>query len=651
MEPLYPLKKLALNYSNRFVSKWLVLSIDLFLTFSIFVFSFLLRFNLSVEKMPWEDVEHKLLWMLAVYGFSFFVFRSFSGVIRHTSLNDAIRVAKASFFAASLLIITSFFTGKTSLDEFFFIPNSVILIHFFINLIVLVGSRALFKLGYFRVLESSRDKLDLQKTKVLIYGAGQSGIVTKNTLLQEKRVKYHIVAFLDDNPSMAGKKIQDIPVLCPKRDGLDNILEQAEAEEVVIAIQNVHPERKRRMIDACLKHQMQVKVVPSIKSWVNGEFNAKQLKQVRIEDLLGRDPINLDKENVANEVADKVVLVTGAAGSIGSEISRQLLHYKPKQVILLDQGESPLYDLEFELKQTIKELDLFKVVVADICNYDRLRSVFEHFKPHMVFHAAAYKHVPLMEEHPVEGVSVNVFGTKNVADLSVDFGVEKFVMVSTDKAVNPTNVMGATKRVAEIYTQSLNGCSHVKTKFVTTRFGNVLGSNGSVIPLFRKQIENGGPLLVTHKEITRFFMTIPEACQLVLEAGTMGQGGEIFVFDMGESVKIYDIARKMIKLSGLEPDRDIKIEIMGLRPGEKLYEELLNVKENTTETHHPKIMIGKVREYAIADVVASLEGLEEMLSLQNTMGVVKSLKTIVPEYISQNSVFEQLDKEKVTTSS
>ena len=366
---------------------------------------------------------------------------------------------------------------------------------------------------------------------------------------------------------------------------------------------------------------------------------------MRIEDLLQRDEIRLDKDNVRQEIYEKVVLVTGAAGSIGSEIARQLLHYRPAQLILVDQGETPMYELEQELRKVQPALfSSVRMVVADIRNDRRMRHVFKKFRPNYVFHAAAYKHVPLMEENSYEAVMVNVFGTQNIADLAMEFGVQKFVMVSTDKAVNPTNVMGATKRIAEIYTQSLNNTIGSTTRFVTTRFGNVLGSNGSVIPLFRKQIEAGGPITVTHPDITRYFMTIPEACQLVLEAGVMGEGGEIFIFDMGESVKILDVAKKMIKLSGLTLGKDIQISFTGLRPGEKLYEELLATTENTMPTHHQKIMIAKVRSYDYDQISQQLVHLKQVLNLGDENRIVTKLKELVPEFVSNNSRFEEIDK-------
>ena len=381
--------------------------------------------------------------------------------------------------------------------------------------------------------------------------------------------------------------------------------------------------------------------MPHVTTWLNGSFSANQIQDIKIEDLLEREPIKMDNINIVREVVDKVVLVTGAAGSIGSEICRQLMLYKPAKVVMLDQAESPMYDLQFELRNTYKnELDRMEFVIANVKDKARMEEVFELYKPQLVYHAAAYKHVPFMEENPYEAVYVNVFGTRNVADLAIKYKAQKFVMISTDKAVNPTNVMGATKRMAEIYIQSR---SNDTTHFVTTRFGNVLGSNGSVIPLFKKQLASGGPLTVTHKDIIRYFMTIPEACNLVLEAGAMGEGGDIFVFDMGKPVKIYDMARKMIQLSGMQ---NIEIKEIGLRPGEKLYEELLATKENNIPTYHPKIMRAQVRRYPLDAIDTAYNELWDILEGMDNMKIVGKMKSIVPEFLSNNSIYCQLDNQQ-----
>jgi len=400
--------------------------------------------------------------------------------------------------------------------------------------------------------------------------------------------------------------------------------------------------RKQEIVDLCLSHNTKVLNVPPVTNWINGQLSFRQIRKIQIEELLEREPIRLDEDNISKQLNGKTVLVTGAAGSIGSEIVRQIARFNPGMLILLDQAESPLYELEMECLEQFPQVKS-EVVMGDVRNRQRMENVFRTFRPQLVYHAAAYKHVPMMELNPSESVLTNVLGTKIVADLAVGYKVEKFVMISTDKAVNPTNVMGASKRIAEIYTQSLN--NHISgTRFITTRFGNVLGSSGSVIPRFRQQIENGGPVTITDPEITRYFMTIPEACRLVLEAGCMGKGGEIFIFDMGKSVKIIDLAKKMIALSGMELGKDIDISITGLRPGEKLYEELLNNTENTVPTHHSKILIAQVKEYNYETVSKDISELVSLFDAQNNVQIVTKMKAMVPEYVSNNSEYEKLDK-------
>jgi FlaA1/EpsC-like NDP-sugar epimerase len=403
----------------------------------------------------------------------------------------------------------------------------------------------------------------------------------------------------------------------------------------------MQPSRKQEIIELCLKYNTKVLNVPPVNNWINGELSFKQIRKVKIEELLERDPIKLNEDNIKQQIHNKVVLITGAAGSIGSEIARQLIKYQPKLLVLLDQAETPLYEVDLEILERLKP-GQFEIVIGDIRVKERMDKLFSTFKPQIIFHAAAYKHVPMMENNPSESILTNVLGTKIIADLADKYKSETFVLVSTDKAVNPTSIMGASKRIGEIYVQSLNKKS--TTKYITTRFGNVLGSSGSVIPRFRQQIENGGPITITHPDITRYFMTIPEACQLVLEAGAMGKGGEIFIFDMGKSVKIIDLAKKMIQLSGMTLDKDIRIVTTGLRPGEKLYEELLNNSENTIPTHHAQILIAKVREYDYETISGEIETLITLFEKQDNFAIVGKMKQIVPEYKSNNSVFEKLDK-------
>jgi len=569
--------------------------------------------------------------------------RSHIGVIRHTGVSDAWNIFKGSGIAFIILAATSYVSLKFFKEDltYLYIPNSILLVHFLLNVVVLIGTRFVIKLLYAR-FQSTKE---LKATNVMIYGAGSSGIITMNTLRHDSRREYQIVNFIDDNTGKIGKSIEGIPILSKEKAFSDPYLNKHKLDLVIISIQEtLSPSKRNEIVDLSLKYNLQVKVVPPIRNWIQGELSTKQIKSVRIEDLLERAPIVLDNENISRELSGKRVLVTGAAGSIGSEIVRQCLFYSPESLILLDQAESALYELENEIKGRQKKFgEVARCVIGDVRDAGRMKKVFTTYRPQIVFHAAAYKHVPLMEDNPYEAVGVNVLGTKNIADLAVEFGAEKFVMVSTDKAVNPTNVMGATKRTAELYTQSLGAKGNSKTQFITTRFGNVLGSNGSVIPLFRKQIEKGGPITLTHRDITRYFMTIPEACNLVLEAGSMGKGGEIFVFDMGESVKIFDLARKMIKLSGLQLGKDIEIVEVGLRPGEKLYEELLTGKEDTVPTHHHKIMIAKTDKLEYDQMMWSLDRLNTAYLSHNNNELVASLKFIVPEFISNNSVFESLD--------
>jgi FlaA1/EpsC-like NDP-sugar epimerase len=474
----------------------------------------------------------------------------------------------------------------------------------------------------------------------LIYGAGEMGAVAYATLQKGARDSYKVVGFIDDNPKRVGSLINRMPIFSTSQITEDFVNEKG-IKEIIIAIQKIKPRRLLEIIDDMDRLNIQVKIAPPVSKWIGGNLNVGQIKPVRIEDLLERSPINLSNTLVKEELKDKVVFVTGAAGSIGSEISRQICSYECKKVILVDQSESALYDLEQELKR--EQVIGCVVQVGDIRDLAGMDFLFDTYRPEFVFHAAAYKHVPLMEENPYQAVKTNVCGTRNLADLSLKYKVSKFVMVSTDKAVNPTNVMGATKRIAEMYVTSMNAKGKGATKFITTRFGNVLGSNGSVIPLFKKQIEKGGPLTLTHREITRYFMTIPEACQLVIEAGSMGNGGEIFIFDMGKSVKIYDLAVRMIQLSGLRYPEDIDIKITGLRPGEKLYEELLNDGETSLPTHHEKIMIGKVTPLKFSKIMKEIGELCDINCIEKPTQTVSKMKEIVPEFLSQNSVFSNLD--------
>ena len=618
---------------NKYASKWLVFFIDVFLVLISFFVAYFIRFNISFD-FDYSELIHNIPFIVVVTILSFFTVGSYKGIIRHTGTRDAFNVFLATTLLGFICIFTITINNFFKIFPSFIIPKSIIVIHYLVNTFILILSRFIFK-AFFEVVTTELDGI----TTVLVYGAGDSGIITYGALNRDTKNNFEVIGFIDDDKNKINKKIDRIKIYSPESITKD-FIEKNDVDEVIISIQNIKANRLLAITDKLMNLEVEVKIVPPLSKWIGGDLQANQIRQVHIEDLLDRDQISIDNPIVQREVNDKVVLVTGAAGSIGSEISRQLSLYACKQIILIDQAESDLYDLQQELVQN--NIANFVAIVSDIRNKKRLAEIFTKYKPDRVFHAAAYKHVPLMEESPYEAIRINVCGTKNVADLAVEHAVERFVMISTDKAVNPTNVMGATKRVAELYISSLSEKNPI-TKFTTTRFGNVLGSNGSVIPLFKKQIENGGPLTVTHKNITRYFMTIPEACSLVLEAGTMGTGGEIYIFDMGKSVKIFEIAKRMIALSGLKYPEDVDIKITGLRPGEKLYEELLANGENTMKTYHEKIMIAKTQELNKEEVGAQICNLYTRLDTLKETALVKIMKNLVPEYKSNNSKFEKLD--------
>lgn len=615
--------------------RWVIMILDLSLSAISLFLAYMIRFDIKAEADLWQTEWDILVKALPVFfvvrWLVFFIFGIHKGLVRHTSTSDFRRL----FLAVSTTSILFFALGfvRLGIDGYYLFPISVVVIEYLFFLFLVTVSRFTIKLWY---LESTKTKGNT--VNVLIYGAGISGLIAKRTIEKDARIDFKVRGFVDDNKKIDGTRIEGVTVY--HTDKLEHLLRTEEVSQVILAIQQPDEVNRSRVVQICLEAGVELKKVPSPKSWINGEFSAKQISQVRIEDLLGRKPIVLNQEGILEALRGQVVLVSGAAGSIGSGLVHQIVKYAPKQLVLLDQAESPMYELELEVRKEYPEIDL-QVVIGDVTNLERMRHLFSVFSPNWVFHAAAYKHVPMMEENPSEAVLTNILGTKNLVDLSIANGVLKFVMISTDKAVNPTNVMGASKRIAEIIAQNAN--QQKKTQFITTRFGNVLGSNGSVIPLFKKQIEQGGPVTVTDERITRYFMTIPEACQLVLEAGIMGHGGEIFVFDMGESVKIIDLAKNMIRLSGLELGKDIEIQFTGLRPGEKLYEELLNEAENTLPTHHPKILKARERELQ-QDVQEKINALLGLIGTTDNFELVEHMKRIVPEFISNNSAFAVLDK-------
>lgn len=615
--------------------RWVIVVLDLSISFFALILAYLIRFDLKADadiiRNEWTVLSKSLILFFGLKFIVFYLFKIHKGLVRHTSTEDLKRIFYALSSCSLLFLILGIIRYKY-FDGLFLFPMSVLIVEYISSLMLLVGSRFLVKLFY---LETIKNKDEIEN--ILIYGAGISALITKKTIENDPRNNQKIIGFIDDNFKLAGTRIEGIQVYASSE--LSNLCSEFQVKTVIIAIQNPNLLNQKKIIDTCINLNIQIQKVPNPKSWINGEFSTKQLAKIKIEDLLGRNSILLEKDKVEDELQQKIILITGAAGSIGSGLAEQIALFNPKLLILLDQAESPLFDLQFTLINDFPELK-FELVIGDVCNEIRMRNLFKTFNPQLVFHAAAYKHVPMMEMNPSEAVATNILGTKIIADMSESFNVEKFVMISTDKAVNPTNVMGASKRIAEMYVEYKNKAS--VTNYVITRFGNVLGSNGSVIPLFQKQIENGGPITITDERITRYFMTISEACQLVLEAGAMGKGGEIFIFEMGESIKIIELAKKMIALSGLELGRDIDIKITGLRPGEKLYEELLANEENTVTTHHSKILIAKNRD-TTSEQIMNIEELITLIPLQDNQKIVKKMKEIVLEYISNNSIYEALD--------
>jgi FlaA1/EpsC-like NDP-sugar epimerase len=616
--------------------RWVIILLDLIISFFALFFAYIIRFDLKADRLlieqEWLILSKSLLIFFTVKLVVFYLFKIHKGLVRYTSTEDIRRIFLALSTSSVIYLILGFFR-YSFFDGYFLFPMSVLIMEFLASLVLMFGSRFTVKLLFLESIKSNQ-----KEERILIYGAGVSGLITKKTIEKDIRLMYKIVGFIDDNKKMGGTRLQGAPVSHTSK--LESLIKEEAITTVIIAIQKPDEDNRKKIVELCLALNVKVQKVPNLKSWINGEFSTKQIAKINIEDLLGRKQIVLNEDKISGELKGKVILVSGAAGSIGSGMVRQIAKYNPKRIVLLDQAESPLYDFQNELLTNFPTLN-FEVVIGDIRSHERMERLFGFFKPDYVFHAAAYKHVPLMESNPSEAVLTNVKGTKNLVDLALKFKVNKFVMISTDKAVNPTNVMGASKRIAEIYAQAANDKGI--TKFVTTRFGNVLGSNGSVIPLFQRQIEQGGPITVTDERVTRFFMTIPEACQLVLDAGTMGEGGEIFVFDMGESVKIIDLAKKMIQLSGLELGKDIEIKVIGLRPGEKLYEELLAEEENTIATHHPLILKAKIRKEE-ASQLEEIELLIQLFESQRNDEIVTKMKQIVPEFISNNSDYEKLDK-------
>lgn len=622
------------SLSSAYGVRALIMTNDLILSSLAFFMAILLRHNLDFPNLSTEQLLTTFGLVLLVKLSMFRLFKTYAGIIRFTGTQDILMIIKALTLSTVALLGISLVLNSY---ELLYIPISVLLIDLLLSLTFQVGSRIVMQLVYANISRGSKPV-----ENVAIFGAGACGDITRNAIMSDTQSGMRVVAFFDDSKLLKGKSMGGLPIYQPKKH-LEEAIEKYNIKRVVIAIEQLSLERKRDFVERCLAADIEVMVVPPVTKWLNDELQAVQIRNINIEDLLNRKAIKLVKEHIADDIRGKVVLVTGAAGSIGSEIARQLASYQPKKLVILDQAESPLWEQYLHIKESHKNADFLEAELGDVRNEKRMDDVFQRFRPDFVFHAAAYKHVPILESFPKEAIRVNVLGTKTVAELAMRYSAQKFVFVSTDKAVNPTNVMGASKRIAEIYVQALG--ERGSTKFITTRFGNVLGSNGSVVPRFQKQIEAGGPITVTHKDITRYFMTIPEACQLVLEAGIMGNGGEIFVFDMGEPVKISDLAIKMIRLAGLKEKEDIDIIYTGLREGEKLYEELLSNKENTLPTHHDKIMIGKARRQDYASISYRLSELSKLMTDDAVPDdIVACMKDIVPEFISNSSRYEKIDQ-------
>ena len=628
------------NQKNN-APRWVIFLIDLGICLVACLLAIILGYWLKFDNRTFIAAVRILPIIMLVKIFFMFYFRLYRGIIRHTSAQDGLRILYTTLSSfVALLIINGLFL--IFYKEPRLLPLTVTILDFIISTFLLASLRIFVKLLYARINYQSIGEV----THYAVFGAGDAGIIVKRKLEQQRGISNKVVAFFDDNKSKISKTLEGIEIL-DFDDDFEGFSYKSKIEKLIIASSTITKNRKQEIIENCLNNNVNVWSVPPADKWINGELSFKQIKNVKIEDILDRDSIEMDLPAIGKQLNGKVVMVTGAAGSIGSEIVKQLLKFKVKQLIAIDSSEVNLYELDAFLSENHQKAyeKSIKIILADVCNEMKMIEIFKEYKPEFIYHAAAFKHVPLMENNPGEAIRVNVGGTKVIADLAAEFSAIKFVMVSTDKAVNPTNIMGASKRIAEIYVQSLNQSSNDKNecKYIITRFGNVLGSSGSVIPKFKKQIAEGGPITVTDPRITRYFMTIPEACQLVLEAGCMGNGGEIYVFDMGRPIKIIDLAKKMVQLSGLKLGEDIQIVYSGLRPGEKIKEELLNNHEKSLPTHHPKIMIGLANQVEYSKINKDINVLLELKRAQELIPMVAKMKEILPEFISRNSPYEALD--------
>ena len=622
-----------------YLPRWVILTIDMIIVCISAYTTYVMLQGMGLNSIHKHYVIFIISTFLFINLFFFWLFRTYSGIIRHSSYIDAVKIFIALFITLLVLITINFMNLIINKEKLFM--NASLFINFIFSFSGLFIYRIVVKQTFEVYFSESKTE---NLVRALIYGSDANAISVANALKTEKPTRFRIVGFVDKENQNSSKRVLDLPILNLNKK-ITVLLRSLSAEALILADKSLTKEEKLIIVDECLEFNFKVYALPLISDWEDKNEISKKVKNFQIEDLLERKPIVLDSKLISSQITGKTVLITGAAGSIGSEIARQVISFNPRKVIILDQAETPLHHLNLEMKQLVTKTKI-RTVISDIRNKSAIKEVFQKYSPNVVFHAAAYKHVPLMEENPAQAIFVNVQGTKNLADLSCEFDIESFVMVSTDKAVNPSNVMGASKRIAEKYVQSLqlkSKSQNYNTKFITTRFGNVLGSNGSVVPLFTQQIANGGPITITHPEIIRYFMTIPEACQLVLEAGAMGKGGEIFIFDMGKPVKIIDLAKKMIRLAGFVPDKEIKIEIVGLRPGEKLYEELLNDNSKTLPTHHDKITIAQEEMENYENISEMIDSLIQISNQFSNNEIVAKMKIIVPEFKSMNSNFECLD--------
>ncbi len=641
------MSKLIQNFlTNRVLSRFTIFALDILMILFSCLLIYFVKYGFTGLTPEVRSNGLTLSLLLILFNtITFISFRTFRGILRFSSFSDLVRIIYALVLGYVLAFVAVTILNRSTAN--FYITNVVFTAIFFLNIFLMIFSRILVKEVYEGIIGNN-----VKPVNVFIYGTKQAGISVAKALKGNNEFNYRVLGFISDENHMVGKELMGVTIYA-NNENLFRTLESKDVKMIIVSPQKMEEIKHSNLLANFVDHNISLLTTVPINEWNGTIMSKEQLRDVQIEDLLPRDPIQVNMMEIATNIEGRRVLVTGAAGSIGSEIVRQIASFNPYSIILIDQAETPLHDMRLELKEKWRELRT-EIVVADISNASRMEKVFAKTRPQLIFHAAAYKHVPMMEDNVSESVQTNILGAKIVADLAVKYNAQKFVMISTDKAVNPSNVMGCSKRICEIYVQSL--AKHIEktgqktTQFITTRFGNVLGSNGSVIPLFREQIKHGGPVTVTHPEIIRYFMTIPEACQLVLEAGVTGKNGEIYIFDMGKPVKILDLAKRMIRLSG---SKNIKIEFTGLRHGEKLYEELLNVAEHTKPTHHEKIMIADVREYAYAEVSQKIDALIHVSYDYDDMLTVKKMKEIVPEFQSINSPFEAVDRllEKISNGS